>query len=163
MSNKSKWNKKYKQGFYKLINPDKYIGDPNNVKYRSSWEYYFCRYLDLNDSIKKWACEQPIITYKDLQNKVHRYYPDFFYEQITGDNDYMRKVVVEIKPQIELFPPQKPKKETAKSLESYEYAIRTHIKNKLKWSASEEFCKKRKMDFVIITENQLKKAGIIKS
>lgn len=162
-SNKSKWNNKYKQGFYSLKNPEKYKGDPNNVKFRSSWEYAFCNYLDNNEKIIKWSCEQPIITYKDLRNKVHRYYPDFYYEIKTDGDNLMDKVIVEIKPKVELFPPVEPKNQTAKALENHEYAVRTHIKNKLKWSAAEEYARKRGMQFVIITEDHLQKAGLIRS
>lgn len=162
-SNKSAWNNKYKQGFYKLINPEKYIGDPNNIKFRSSWEYAFCSYLDNNQKIMKWSCEQPVISYTDLRNKLHRYYPDFYYELKTDDINLMKRVIVEIKPKTELYPPERPKNETAKALENYEYAVRTHIKNKLKWSAAEEYAKKRGMEFAILTEDHLQKAGLIKS
>jgi hypothetical protein len=162
-SNKSKFNSKYKQGFYNLKNPEKYKGDPNNIKFRSSWEYAFCSYLDNNPSVTKWSCEQPVITYKDLRNKVHRYFVDFFYEQLTNDVNGIKKVLVEIKPKNELFPPIRPKNETAKALENYEYSVRTHIKNKLKWSAAEEYAKKRGMQFVILTEDHLIKAGLIRS
>jgi len=161
MANKSKLNSKYNQGKYQLRNPDKYKGNPNEVIYRSSWEFAFCNYLDMNESIIKWSCEQPIITYSDLRNKVHRYYPDFYYEKKTNNDDRMDRVIVEIKPKVELFPPQRPKNETAKALENYEYSVRTHIKNKLKWSAAEEYATKRGMKFVIITEEQLIKAGLI--
>ena len=161
-SNKSAWNNKYTQGVYNPVNVNKYIGDPTNIKFRSSWEYAFCKYLDLNEKILKWSCEQPIITYQDLRNKVHRYYPDFYYELMIGDdpNNYSR-VIVEVKPSKELYPPNKPKNQTGKALENYEYAVRTHIKNKLKWNAAEEFAKSRGMQFVIITEDILKKSGIL--
>lgn len=162
-SNKSSWNSKYKQGFYKLLNPNKYIGDPNNVKFRSSWEYVFCSYLDNNDKVIKWGCENLVISYTDLRGKLHRYYTDFYYEMKTNDENFMKKVIVEIKPKTELFPPSRPKNETAKALENYEYSMRTHIKNKLKWSAAEEYAKKRGMEFVIITEDHLQKAGLLKS
>jgi len=162
-SNKSPFNNKYKQGLYKLINSDKYIGDPNNIKFRSSWEYAFCSYLDNNEKVIKWACEQPIITYQDLRGKIHRYYIDFFYQIKTNDDNLMKTIIVEIKPKIELYPPIKPKNETLKALENYEYAVRTHITNKLKWSAAEEYAKKRGIEFVIITEEHLQKAGLLKS
>jgi len=161
-SNKSGWNKKYKQGLYNCTYPDKYMGNLTDIKFRSSWEYAFCKYLDLNEKILKWACEQPIIMYKDTRGKSHRYYIDFYYEIMVNDDPHnFEKVIVEIKPQTELFPPESPKKETNKSLECYEYSIRTHIKNKLKWEAAEEYAKKRKMKFVIITEKTLKKHGIL--
>ena len=34
-------NKKYKQGKYLLQNPQKYLGDPTTIVYRSSWEFFF--------------------------------------------------------------------------------------------------------------------------
>ena len=159
-ANKSAWNPKYKQGLYNLINKDKYIGDPNNIKYRSSWELAFCSYLDNNKSIIKWQCEIPI-TYVDLRNHTHRYYIDYYYQKKTNDENLMERVLVEIKPKAELFPPISPKNETAKALENYEYSIRTHIKNKLKWNSAEEYAAKHGMKFIILTEDHLKRAGLI--
>lgn len=162
-ANKSKFNKKYKQGFYHPQNPSKYIGDPNNIKFRSSWEYAFCTYLDLTEKVIKWACEQPVITYSDLRGKVHRYYPDFYYEILkNGDSQNYGRVIVEIKPANELVPPEKPTKETGKALENYEYAVRTHVKNKLKWSATEDYAKRNGMEFIIITEKKLKEKGLLR-
>jgi Straboviridae/Kyanoviridae head completion nuclease len=164
LSNKSAWNNKYKQGLYNATNPDKYIGNPLDIKFRSSWEYAFCKYLDLNEKILKWACEQPIITYSDLRNKVHRYYPDFYYEiMVNGDSMNYERVIVEVKPASELFPPEQPKNESAKALENFEYSVRTHIKNKLKWNAAEEYARRNKMKFVIITEHKLREQGILPS
>lgn len=124
--------------------------------------FFFCQYLDNHKDILKWRCEDPVITYTDLRGKIHRYYPDFMYEMKTNDDIGLKKVIVEIKPKKELYPPSRPKKETAKSLESYEYAVRSHIKNKLKWSAAEEYARKRGMQFIIITEDHLKKAGLLR-
>ena len=161
-TNKSKWNSAYKQGFYTLINPEKFIGNPIDIKFRSSWEFAFCRYLDTNEKVIRWGCEQPIITYSDLRNKTHRYFPDFYYETLkNGDPMDLKRVIVEIKPASELNPPIKPLNETGKALQNYEYAVRMHIKNKLKWNAAVDFCNKNQMEFVIITEDRLIKEGLL--
>jgi hypothetical protein len=161
-NNKSQWNDNYKQGLYNPVNPDKYIGNPLDIKYRSSWEYAFCKYLDLNERIIRWGCEQPIIMYKDLQNKTHRYYPDFVYSLMIDNNPLNYKtVIVEIKPASELIPPVRPLNETGKALENYEYAVRQHIRNKLKWESAVSYCEKNKAEFVIITEDRLIKEGLI--
>ena len=161
-SNKSKFNPKYNQGVYNLIHPEKYIGNPLDIKFRSSWELAFCRYLDTNDKIIKWTSEQPVITYSDLRGKVHRYFPDFYFESLkNGDCMDLKRVIVEIKPASELNPPTRPLNETAKALQNYEYAVRMHIRNKLKWSASIDFAAKNGMEFVIITEDLLIKQGLI--
>ena len=161
-SNKSKFNPKYNQGVYNLIHPEKYIGNPIDIKFRSSWEYAFCRYLDTNEKIIKWGCEQPVITYFDLRGKSHRYFPDFYFESLkNGDSTNYSRVIVEIKPTSELNPPEKPLNESGKALESYEYAVRTHIKNKLKWNAASEYATKMGMEFCIITEDRLIRQGLI--
>lgn len=161
-SNKSKFNPKYKQGLYNLIHPEKYVGNPLDIKFRSSWEAAFCRYLDTNDRIIKWGCEQPVITYFDLRGKSHRYFPDFFYQVLRNGNVAdLEQVIVEIKPSSELVPPIRPLNETAKALENYEYAVRTHIRNKLKWESASNYALKNGMKFVIITEDRLIKEGLI--
>lgn len=153
---------KYKQGKYKLINESKYKGDPSNIVYRSSWEQVFCQYLDNHKDVIKWACEDPVITYSKLNGKISRYYPDFYYEKKSSDSDLVERVIVEIKPFKELSPPDRPKNETTKALSNYEYSLRMHVTNKLKWSAAEEYARKRHMKFIIITEKHLKKAGLLR-
>jgi hypothetical protein len=160
--NKSKFNTKYHQGVFIPKNKDKYIGICP-VKYRSSWEFYFMNYLDNNENITKWSSETITITYFDLRNKSHRYFPDFYYEIKNPSNPaLMDRVLVEIKPLKEITPPERPLNETEKGLKNYEYGIRTHIKNKLKWNAAIEHCNRHGMKFVVITEEHLKKYGIMK-
>ena len=162
-SNKSKFNNKYKQGFFHPQNPMKYIGDPTNIKFRSSWEDAFCTYLDMSENIIRWQAEGITIHYRDLQNHSHKYFPDFYYEIMKNDDPHeFTRVIAEIKPSNELIPPEKPINESGKKLENYEYAVRTHIKNKIKWSSAIDYCKSRGMEFVIITEKHLKQKGLIK-
>lgn len=160
--NNSKFNNKYHQGVFVPTNKQKYIG-VIPIKYRSSWEYYFMNYLDLKEEVIKWSSETIVITYFDLKNKSHRYYTDFYYELQNPNNPtLLEKVLVEIKPLKELTPPDRPLNETSKALSNYEYAIRTYMKNKLKWSAAVDFCNTRGWKFVIITEQHLKQYGIMK-
>ena len=117
----------------------------------------------MNEKILKWGMEMPIITYTDLRNKTHRYYPDFMYQICVNDDPHnFKTVVAEIKPSTELSPPIKPLNESGKKLESYEYAVRTYTKNLLKWSKSVDYCKNNGMEFIIITEKHLKQKGLIK-
>jgi hypothetical protein len=154
---------KYHQGYYKLVNPEKYMGDPTRIAFRSSWEARFCTYLDLNDKITKWNSEGITITYQDTLGNFHRYFPDFYYECVNNSNpEKIDKVVVELKPYKETQPPQKPMKESIKSLQNFEYSLKTFMKNKLKWGAATEWCAKRGLQFIIITEKHLEKAKILK-
>ena len=156
-------NKKYHQGYYKLKNQEKYVGNGDKIAYRSSWELAFCQYLDFNPKIIKWGMEQPVIVYSDMKGKTHRYFPDYFYQQLSDDDNRMKQVVVEVKPLKEVYEPVMPKNPTSKALENHCYNMSMYIKNRLKWDAAINFCKKRGFEFIIVTEEHLKKAGILKS
>ena len=153
--------KKYHQGFYEIKNPDKYIGDPTKCIYRSSWELKFMMYLDFEPNIKKWGCEVMTIPYQDEKGKFHRYYPDFYIEVIGADPEKCERIVAEIKPYKETQQPTPPEKQTAKTLESFEYQAKTYQKNLYKWTRSIDFCKKNGLKFWIITEKFLKEKGIL--
>ena len=59
--------KKSFKGIYKPINPKKYVGNPNNIIYRSLLERRFMVYCDNNPGIVQWASEElPIRYYNPL-------------------------------------------------------------------------------------------------
>lgn len=153
--------KRYNQGFYQLFNVNKFMGDPTKCIYRSGWELKFMMFLDRNDRILRWGSENITIPYyvEDRDNSVlksHRYYPDFYYEMmIDNDPNKFERVVVEIKPYTETQEPKFPIKQTPKSLESYEYQLRTYLKNRIKWEYATKWCNDKKMKFVIIHEQIL--------
>ena len=69
---------KYHKGRYIPHNKQKYIGDITNIIYRSSWERRFMKYCDTNSSIIEWSSEELYVPYvSPIDNKYHRYYPDF--------------------------------------------------------------------------------------
>lgn len=140
------------KGKYKPENPKKYKGDPTNIIYRSLWERKFMKYCDLNENVEQWQSEEFWIPYiSPLDNRVHRYFPDFFvkYNDKRGN---VRTVVVEIKPKKEVeMPPQNPKRKT----KSWAYAVKTWIVNQAKWKAAKEFCDDRNYEFKIMTEEEL--------
>ena len=91
-----------KQGWYKLLNPDKFIKQLDEymksykdgcVNFKSSLEYKAIRYCDFNKHITKWSLEPFAVKYlKPTDGKVHRYFIDFFIEFSSGD-----KFIVEVK------------------------------------------------------------------
>ncbi len=150
-------NSNFIQGYYKLQNPSKYVGDPGAVIYRSSWEQKFMIYCDLNPLISNWGSETVEIPYFDRDRKPRRYFPDFFVEMVMGEDDHVpRRYIVEVKPYMETIKPKAPKTITAKSLESWEYQLKTYEKNICKWSEAENWCNSRGMKFLLITERNLK-------
>jgi hypothetical protein len=147
---------KYHQGVYKLQNVDKYIGNPNEVLYRSGWEFKFMLYCDLNPGIIKWGSEVFKIPYNDFMGKGHVYIPDFYLEtRNTEHPDLMNRFLVEIKPEKQIREPKIPMTISEKKLKGLEYDIAEWQKNKYKWAYAQEWCKNRDIKFWLVTEEHL--------
>ena len=87
-----------KKSFFRPSFPKKYKGNPNNIICRSTWETKFCNYCDLNENILEWASEEFFIKYvSPVDNRFHRYYPDFLIKvkESTGE---IKTYVIEVKP-----------------------------------------------------------------
>ena len=139
------------KSIYKPSNPQKYKGNPDNIICRSSWERKFCRWCDLNESIVSWASEEFSIPYvSPVDNRIHRYYPDYLIK-VKEKDGMIRTYVVEVKPKKQTIPPQKKSRVT----KSYLYECRTYAVNQAKWKAADEFCKDNRIEFRIITEEEL--------
>ena len=140
----------YKGKYYPSY-PRKYKGDPTNIIYRSLWERKFMVYCDKNQNILEWASEEIAIPYRSpIDNRVHRYFPDF-YMKVKEFNGKIKRYVIEVKPAKQTKPPAKPKRQTKGYIrEAYEYA-----KNQAKWKMAREFCADRQWEFKVITEKEL--------
>ena len=139
------------KGRFKPKNRQKYKGNISEVVYRSSWELKFMQYCDTNNKILKWSSEEIIIPYKSpVENRVHRYFPDFYvkYKDVKGK---IREKVVEIKPAKQVSEPKVQKRRTKK----YVTEVFTYATNQAKWAAAEDFCKDRRWEFQILTEKEL--------
>lgn len=139
------------KGKYKPSYPEKYKGDPTNIVYRSLWERKFMVYCDTKETILEWSSEEKCIPYRSpVDNRVHRYFPDFIIK-VKESNGSIKKYVIEIKPKRQTAPPPRPQRQTKKYLyEAYEYA-----KNQAKWEAAKEWCADRGYEFKVLTENEL--------
>lgn len=142
---------KYYKGKFKPKNPEKYVGDANNIVYRSSWELKFMIYCDTNPNVLQYASEEIFIPYvSPVDNKVHRYFPDFLMKVKKADGN-ISKILVEVKPKSQTKPPVPGKRKTKKFLNE----VKTWMINESKWKQAEEFCKDHNMEFMIITEDHL--------
>lgn len=178
MLNSKPNNTNYHQGNYIPVFKDKVIklNDQGGIFYRSSWEKKIITWLDNNPKIKSWGSECVSIPYQlthferngDLNIRNHSYYPDFYYEIDNGDGT-TRKVIAEVKPMKEYLMVQKiteksltiPENVTLKKLKNIEYDLKMAHKNKTKWETMIKFCDKKGWDFIIITEEHLKKMGLL--
>lgn len=137
------------KGFFTPVNSDKYKGDPSQIVYRSSWELTFMSYVDKHPDIKKWASEEIIIPYiSPLDQRIHRYYPDFWIEKNNSEI-----WLIEIKPKKQCSPPII--KESKRKNSRYLKETMTFMINQAKWKATREFCNKKNWKFYVMTEEDL--------
>ncbi len=138
------------KGKYKPSYPQKYKGDPTNVIYRSLWERKFMVYCDKNENVLEWSSEEIALPYKSpLDNRIHRYFPDFYIKVKEGNR--IQKYLVEIKPKRQVSEPKVPKRKT----KGYIYEVKEYVKNQAKWKSAQEFCEDRQWKFKIMTEDDL--------
>jgi|SRR5210317_321995 hypothetical protein len=135
------------KGRFTPQNKSKYVGNVDNIIYRSLLERRFMQYCDRNPNIQYWGSEEIIIPYYNpADKKYHRYFPDFILKTVKGE-----KFVVEIKPHRKLSPPSIPKRQSQRYLnEAFDY-----VRNKSKFSAAEKWCEDKGCKFVIMTEKHL--------
>ena len=139
------------KSIFKPQHPEKYQGNANNIICRSSWERKFCHWCDINENILRWASEEFSIPYvSPVDGRVHRYYPDYLIKVKESDGK-VKTYVVEVKPKKQTAPPKKPKRQT----KSYLYECKMYAVNQAKWKAADEFCKDNRIEFKIITEEEL--------
>lgn len=144
--------KTFRQGVYHLQHPEKYIGNANNVVYRSSWELRMHRFLDNNTQILRWSSEEIKIPYiSPIDQKVHHYYPDYYVEYINRQGEVIKELI-EVKPLKQTAPP---KSSRGKSRKTMLYEQQTYAVNEAKWKYAMAWCEKRGLGFRIMTEKSL--------
>jgi hypothetical protein len=145
------------KGKFKPSHPEKYIGDPTSIMYRSSWEFALMGYLDKHPSVLRWSSEEIVIPYfSPIDGKKHRYFPDFFVHQKNKEG-LIEKLIIEVKPEHQTKPPTLvettgPKGKISKA---YINAVKTYGVNQAKWKAAEFYCKERGWKFIKLTEKNL--------
>lgn len=139
------------KGKFKPKNTHKYIGDAQNIVYRSLWERNVMRFFDENPNVTEWGSEVVIIPYRcKTDGKLHRYYMDFIFKTERGS------YLIEVKPKKETQPPKEPKRKTRRFLKE----VMTYAKNISKWEAAEQYANAKGMKFEIWHEDKLKALGI---
>jgi hypothetical protein len=136
---------KFAKDFYKIRNPEKYIGTKKPL-YRSSWEMTFMMFCDNNPSIQEWASEPLQIPYRDpLTGKATVYVPDFLISYIDK-NQKKHVELIEIKPKNQTF---------IENVGKNEYNQAQYIKNQAKWAAARQWCKNKGINFRVISSDDI--------
>ena len=108
------------------------------------------KYLDENASVVWWASEElPIPYLSPIDNRPHRYFPDFIVRAINKDKKEVT-MVIEVKPEKQTKPPTQKRKTKYYLQEVVTYAV-----NEAKWKAANLFCKEHGWQFKILTEKDL--------
>lgn len=134
-------------------NPRKYMGDHNNIIYRSSWEARFMHKFDIEEWVVAWSSEEIIVPYvSPVDGKTHRYFPDFVIK-VKNRHGEMKTWMIEVKPKKQTLPPEKKKRVT----KQYITEVASWGINQAKWKYAKEYCLDRGWEFVLFTEDQLPK------
>ena len=169
---------RFKQGYYYPEHPEKCLTSTN--VYRSSWEQKFFAWCDRCDQVVRWASEPVKIQYrnpvtniefckknhlnpKDPHNwKLSNYYTDVWIELRKKDGTGVRKIFIEIKPYAQTQKPA-PLKPGAKlkEINAFNRAAQTYLVNTAKWTAAKKEFESRGAEFLVMTEIELKKLGIL--
>lgn len=140
---KPKKNSRFSQGYINPESCNKLFESQRKqpIIYRSSWEKKFIYWCETSPKVKHWGSECTCIKYYNpIDEKEHRYYPDFVVELTDG-----QIMIVEIKPSNQTQPP---KKENT-------WAYKTYIINNSKWKEIKRKCEERGYKFCILTENTI--------
>jgi hypothetical protein len=138
-------------GKFNPKNPNKYLGDPTNIFWRSLWERRVMTHLDDNPNVVGWSSEEIIIPYlSPVDNRWHRYFPDFLVKS-KNKQGLIETIIIEVKPSSQATAPKTQKRVTQR----YITEVMTYGVNQAKWKAAEEYCKDRNWKFVVVTEKEL--------
>lgn len=142
----------FRTGKFKPKNTHKYLGDIDNIEYRSSWELNVFEMLDGNINVLAWASEEIKIPYlKPLSNGDYRlatYYPDVYVEYVNKNGEIIKELM-EIKPKKQTKP-SRSKNPKVKLTEEYNRAV-----NMAKWDAAKKWCDSNGITFRIYTEESV--------
>ena len=158
MSESKKKRRRSYKGTYKPKNPDKYAGNVKNIVYRSLLERTFMVWLDTNPSVLKWSSEEDIIPYiSPVDNRYHRYFPDFRILCIDADTKKPKEYLIEVKPYSQTQEPKQSKKKHWKSKQRYIRECMTYAVNQAKWKAAQKICEQNDITFKILTEKEIRR------
>lgn len=147
-----KKGRNYRQGKYYIQNQDKYVGTKDYCIYRSSWEQYVFKYLDMHPSVIEWGSETVVIPYYDPTRERKRRYMVDIYMKVKGKDGDIHYYLAEIKPASQVSPPVKTSR---KRQDVFESEQQTYITNQLKWEAAKKFCQERGWNWMILTEYEI--------
>lgn len=170
-------NAKTKQGYYRVQHPEKYIGNPNLVIYRSAWEYVFCRWCDFSPSILRWSSEPIRVPYYDRVSKLEeckrqgldpnnpknwtvKYYNTDYWIEVEQGEGKTKRMFIEVKPSGKLKKPIPPAENSSlKDVRRFNTLAKEYLINEAKFAALKAWAEKNNSEFWVFTEDTLKRVA----
>ena len=156
-----KSNGDYKDGKYRLKNPEKFIGLNKEVQYRSSYELDAYKMFDTEPNVVRWCAESEQIKIPyvcSVDGSHHHYYPDAYTEVRTTNGKKIMKYVFEIKPKTKIVPPKKLRPNPSpREKKAYNRKMKEFIRIMDKKKAANEWCRVRGYKYEFMTEDFLYK------
>jgi len=159
---------------YTLRHPEKYVGDPKLIIFRSSWELAFCKWCDASPSVVRWSSEPIKVPYYDRVSKleeckkqgldpnnpknwvIKNYNTDFWIEIDKGDGS-TQKMFVEIKPSEKLKKPIPPKENASlKEVRDFNIRAKEYLINEAKFESMKAWAERNGAKFCVFTEETLR-------
>lgn len=156
---------KWKNGIYKIQNPDKYMLQKKEAHYKSNLEERTCYFLDMNSNVVRWQYEGYAINYQKpmfVGGKLHptkpfetrRYIIDF-YAEIKDKDGTIKKYILEVKSASATRPPIRPKRMTSKAQQRFIQECATFAINRSKWDAAKKFCDEHGIIFKMLLDDAI--------
>lgn len=139
-----------KKRFYPK-NPEKYMGDADNIIIRSSWELRVFQFCDNNPNVLKWGSEEIAIPYMKPGPegyKPARYFPDLYVEYIDR-NQNLIKEIIEVKPE-KFTRASRSRNTVTKAFENMQYVV-----NMAKFTAANNWCERNGIKFSVLSEKSI--------
>jgi len=139
-----------KKRFYPA-NPEKYMGDYENIIIRSSWELRVFQFCDRNPNVLKWGSEEIVIPYmKPFPGgmKPARYYPDLYVEYMNREGTIIKELI-EVKPE-KFTKASRSRNNATKAFENIQYVV-----NMAKFTAASNWCERNGIKFSVLSEKSI--------
>lgn len=144
--------KRIKQNDFTPRNPHKII-NKNQLKSKSTWEFFMFTKLDTNPNVVKWGYEVVFVDYiKPTDYKTHRYEVDIFCKEVV--NGVESNFLMEVKPEKFTKYPELPKRKTAKSIANFKAHWQEVSINIAKFNAAKKYAEDRNATFIVVCYNK---------
>lgn len=143
-------NKKFKQGYYRPINKNKFVGGEYAI-YRSGLELKYFKFLDKSDKCIKWSSESVTVPYYwEADNKWHNYYIDLVATFLINKKPVT--YLIEIKPYRQTITPVKTPRKKQKTFLTEQVMF---SQNQAKWKAASAYASQKGLKFTVVTEKEI--------